>query len=163
MERILVSACLLGKPVRYDGGDKAVASEILAAWQAQGRVIGLCPEVEAGLPVLRPPAEIERGGSAYSVLVGRAKVIEDNGRDISDAFVAGARNALVTAQRHGCRYALLTDGSPSCGSSFIYDGSFTGVRRDGIGVVTALLRKNGIEVFSQDQIGDLAMRLEADT
>ncbi len=159
MEKILVSACLLGKPVRYNGRDKAVNNDLLSVWQKEGRVLGFCPEIEAGLPVPRPPAEIAKGGRAEEVLAGRAQVIEDNGRDVSDAFLDGARKALAAAQGHGCRFALLTDGSPSCGSSFVYDGSFSGNRRAGVGVVTALLRQNGIEVFSEDQIGELARRL----
>lgn len=126
-------------------------------------MVGLCPEIEAGLPVPRPPAEIAAGGNADGVLMGTAQVFEDSGRDISDTFVAGARRALDVAQSRGCRYALLTDGSPSCGSSFIYDGSFTGARREGTGVVTALLKQNGITVFNERQIGDLAKRLEGDS
>ena len=159
MEKILVSACLLGKPVRYDGRAKSADSRQLSAWQQEGRVVGFCPEIEAGLPVPRPPAEIADGRSGADVLAGSAQVIEDNGRDVSEAFIDGARKALAAAQKHGCRYALLTDGSPSCGSSFVYDGSFSGKRSIGPGVVTALLRQNGIEVYSENQIGELAQRL----
>lgn len=155
-----MSACLLGKPVRYDGGDKALESRILSAWQDEGRVVGLCPEIEGGLPVPRPAAEIMSGGDAEGVLNGVSQVFELGGDDVSPAFVAGARRALAVAREQGCRYALLTDGSPSCGSSFIYDGCFTGTVVAGIGVVTALLRRNGIEVFSPTEIADLAKRLE---
>lgn len=160
MEKILVSACLLGKPVRYDGGDKALESRILSDWQGEGRVVGLCPEIEGGLPVPRPAAEIMAGGHAEGVLEGVSQVIEVGGKDVSPAFLAGAQRALAVAQEHDCRYALLTDGSPSCGSSFIYDGRFSGAVVEGMGVVTALLRRNGIEVFSQGQIAELAKRLE---
>ena len=155
-----MSACLLGKPVRYDGGDKALESRILSDWQDEGRVVGLCPEIEGGLPVPRPAAEIMSGGDAEGVLNGASQVFEIGGEDVSSAFVAGARRALAVAREQGCRYALLTDGSPSCGSSFIYDGRFTGTVVAGIGVVTALLRRNGIEVFSPTEIADLAKRLE---
>ncbi|WP_282606691.1 DUF523 domain-containing protein [Pelagibius sp. Alg239-R121] len=162
MEKILVSACLLGKPVRYDGSDKTVASSILSQWQREGRVVGLCPEVEAGLPVPRPPAEIIGGRGGDAVHDGTAKILENTGKDVTQSFLAGAWKALETARKWHCRFALLTDGSPSCGSSFLYDGSFTGARIPGAGVVAALLLKNGVEVFSEHQISMLAERLDAD-
>jgi uncharacterized protein YbbK (DUF523 family) len=57
--------------------------------------------------------------------------------------------ALEMAVSQGCRFALLTDGSPSCGTSFVYSGRFDGAARKGNGVVAALLAENGIAVFSE--------------
>lgn len=161
MEKILVSACLLGRPVRYDGGDKALESDLLAVWQKEGRVVALCPEMEAGLPVPRPAAEIAGGADGAEVLERGARIHDECGNDVTDAFRSGANKALAIARAQGCRYALLTDGSPSCGSSFIYDGSFTGAKVPGMGIVTALLRDAGLEVFNEVQIEELAQRLAA--
>ena len=157
--RLLVSACLLGRPVRYDGGHRALDSARLADWVAQGRAIGFCPEVAAGLPTPRPPAEIADGADGVAVLDGQAAIIEPDGRDVTAAYRAGAEAALDLARREGCRLALLTDGSPSCGSGFVYDGSFSGTRHKGMGVTTALLRAHGIAVFAPAQFEALAVAM----
>lgn len=157
--RILVSACLLGEPVRYDAGHKWLLDERLAHWRKEGRLVPVCPEVAAGLPTPRPAAEILRGSGA-DVLAGRASLVTQGGDDPTDAFRQGAQLALAVAQRHHCRLALLTEGSPSCGSSTIYDGSLQGVKRSGEGVTTALLRAHGITVYSPDQLDELTQHLE---
>jgi uncharacterized protein YbbK (DUF523 family) len=154
MQKILVSACLLARKVRYNGADKYLADDILARWISQDRVIAVCPEVAAGLGIPRPPAEI-KGGSGDDVLGDTAKVFENTGRDVSEAFRQGAQTALALAQAHNCKFALLIDGSPSCGSSFIYDGSFSRTRVPGAGVTAALLRANGIQVFAPADIAAL--------
>ena len=162
MQKILVSACLLGRPVRYDGGSKRLDDTLLDAWKAEGRLVPVCPEVMAGLPTPRPPAEIEAGAGGAAVLDGRARIVESNGGDVTAAFRAGAEAALAAARDAGCRYALLTDGSPSCGATFIYGGAFNGRRVGGQGVVTALLEAQGIRVFAEHQIADLAHALAED-
>lgn len=123
VERILVSACLLGSRVRYDGGAKTSDDELLARWRAEGRLVRFCPEVEGGLPVPRPPAEIEGGAGGAAVLAGEARILTPEGDDVTAAFVSGARQALAVAQSRGVRVAILKEGSPSCGSLRIYDGS----------------------------------------
>lgn len=153
LSRILVSTCLLGRPVRYDGAAKTLDDALLDRWIAQGRLVSVCPEVMAGLPTPRPPAEIA------AVTRGAGRVVEADGTDVTPIYLAGAQLALDQAVRHGCRHALLTDGSPSCGSGFVYDGSFTGRRIDGAGVTAALLRQHGIAVFSHRDIGGLAAAL----
>ncbi|MCG8690472.1 MAG: DUF523 domain-containing protein [Minwuiales bacterium] len=155
MEKILVSACLLGQKVRYDGGDKALAHPLLAAWAEAGRLVPICPEVAAGFPTPRPPAEID-GDGGEAVLAGTARVLEQTGADVTALYRAGAEAALDLARRHRIRFALLTDRSPSCGSALIYNGGFADVTRAGVGVTTALLRRNGIRVFSEHRIDDLA-------
>lgn len=159
MEKILVSACLLGKPVRYDGRGKALGHPALARWQAEGRVVSVCPEVMAGFATPRPPAEIADCGNGAAVLAGTAQVKDVTGEDVSGLFVDGARIALDLARENRCRFALLIDGSPSCGSAFIYDGSFSGAKHPGAGVTASLLRANGIEVFSDREIERLEERL----
>ncbi len=158
-EKILISACLLGRPVRYDGRGLPLESRILSAWLDAGMLVPLCPEVVAGFPTPRPPAEIEREKSGGDVLDGTARIFEDNGRDVTETFVRGAELAVRTAVEAECRFALLTDGSPSCGSSFIYSGLHDGETRAGMGVVTAALRKHGVFVYAQHQIGALSEHL----
>lgn len=162
-ERILVSACLLGQPVRYNGAGKPLAHPALARWQVEGRVVAICPEVMAGFSIPRAPAEIAGGGDGAAVLAGCAKVIDTTGSDVTDTFIEGAKIALALARDHGCRFALLIDGSPSCGSGLIYDGSFSGTKHPGSGVTAALLRRNGIDVFSDREVEELDRRLDRQT
>ena len=147
LPKVLVSACLLGQPVRYDGRASG-HPDLLQGWQAEGRVVPLCPEVAGGLPTPRPPAEIP-GGQGGEVLDGAARVVTVGGEDVSAAFLAGARQALALVRQHGIRVAVLKAGSPSCGNRLTYDGSFSGVKVPGEGVTTALLRREGVLVFSE--------------
>ncbi len=153
--KILVSACLMGHAVRYDGQAKPLAHPALDRWRAEGRLVTICPEMSAGMPVPRLPAEIEPGKSAAEVLSGGARVLESNGGDVTAEFRQAAENALALALETGCAYALLIDGSPSCGSGFIYDGSFSGRRQPGEGVTAALLKAHGIQVFSDRDVDAL--------
>ncbi len=153
--KILISACLAGLPVRYNGSAKPLLHEAIDRWRAEGRLVTLCPELAGGFRVPRPPAEIENGLDGDDVLDGRARVLEISGGDVSAAYIDGARTALAVAREHGCRHALLIDGSPSCGSGFVYDGSFSGVRHMGQGVTAALLRRNGIAVYSDREVDAL--------
>jgi len=161
LPKILVSACLLGQPVRYDGGHQLAHHPVLVHWLAQGQVVAICPEVAGGLPTPRPPAEITTGGSGASVLSGRAQVRDGAGDDVTDAFARGARLALQLAHKHGIRVAVLKDFSPSCGSSHIYDGQFAGRKVAGDGVTSALLRDAGIAVFGEHQWDAAAQALQA--
>jgi len=160
MRRILVSACLLGDPVRYDGQAKPVQHRGLAALLAADRVIPFCPEVAGGLPVPRPAAEIVAGDGA-AVLAGSARVATRDGTDVSDYFLSGAQQALALCRRHDIRVAVMTESSPSCGSGQIYDGSFTRHAIAGSGVTAALLRRHGIAVFSQHQLDEALARLDS--
>ena len=157
--RILVSACLLGEPVRYTGADARSASPILAKWLSDGRVVRFCPELAGGLGVPRPAAEI-RGADGLMVLSGAARVVTASGSDVTEAFLRGARLALEAALAANVRLAVLKDGSPSCSSDVIYDGSFTGQKRQGHGVTTALLEQAGIRVFSEARIDEAAKYLD---
>ncbi|CUX20644.1 conserved hypothetical protein [Agrobacterium sp. NCPPB 925] len=153
--KILISACLLGQPVRYDGKGKPLSHPAIDRWRSEGRLVTICPEMAGGMPVPRPPAEIENGASGLDVLEGRARVLELTGGDVTAEFIAGAEKALAFARANGCTHALLIDGSPSCGSVAIYDGSFSGIKHAGNGVTAALLEKAGIAVFSPADIDRL--------
>lgn len=145
----------MGRPVRYDGKARSEPGAILKRWQKEGRVVTTCPELVAGFETPRPAAEIAKGSDGFDVLDGRARVVESGGRDVTDLFVDGAKVTLDLAKRSDCRFALLTDGSPSCGSKTLYSGMFDGRTHSGQGVVTALLLKNGIKVFSEAHIAEL--------
>jgi uncharacterized protein YbbK (DUF523 family) len=152
MEKVLVSACLLGAKVRYHGGDARSEHPILRRWQEEGRLVAVCPERDGGLPTPRPPAEIVGGDGGRGVLNRIALVRTREGRDVTPAFVHGAEEALAAARAQRIRVAVLKDGSPSCGSTFTYDGTFTGARHSVPGVTAALLEQHGIRVFSDTQI-----------
>lgn len=156
MLKILVSACLAGFPVRYNGAAKTARDAWLAIWRGEGRLVIVCPEVAAGLPTPRPPAEIQLRRTGADVLGRQASIHDDSGADVTAFFIAGAQHALERARAEGCRFALLADGSPSCGSTFIHDGEFGGNRHAGSGVTAALLEQHGIRVFAESQIADLA-------
>ncbi|MGM9515796.1 DUF523 domain-containing protein [Roseateles sp. DB2] len=150
--RILVSACLLGAPVRYDGRAQELRSALLDQWQAAGLLLPLCPELAGGLPVPRPPAEIEAGSQGWQVWLGQARIRDAQGGDPTEAFKAGAAAALALVQRHGLRIAVLKEGSPSCGSQRIASGHFDGIKRAGLGLTAALLRQHGVQVFSEHEL-----------
>jgi uncharacterized protein YbbK (DUF523 family) len=149
--RILVSGCLNGPAIRFNQTNVHVESPVWDRWQAEGRLVHFCAELAAGFPVPRPPAEI-LGGDGQSVVCGIGTVAEDNGNDVTRQFIRGAELAVNHALATGCVAAVLTDGSPSCGSTYIYDGSFKGGTKSGTGVVAQLLIDNGISVFPESRL-----------
>ncbi|NMP30635.1 DUF523 domain-containing protein [Thalassotalea sp. M1531] len=153
MEKILISACFLGLNVRYDGKAKALLNRTITDWRRQGRLIVVCPEVAGGLAVPREPAEINRD---------TGQVITQQGADVSAAFKSGAEHALYLCQQHNIRYALLKESSPSCGSSRVYDGTFSGKKIEGRGITAQLLEKHGIQVFSEQNFNDLVALFSVD-
>lgn len=159
MQKILVSRCLLGHRVRYDGGASGPFDQ-LQQWIAEGRVVPLCPEVAGGLPTPRAAAEIP-GGQGVEVLDGSARVITTEGEDVSAEFLSGARQALALVQQHGIRIAVLKANSPSCGNLLTYDGTFSGVKVSGEGVTAALLSRHGVRVFNESQLAEAVSALAA--
>ena len=145
MEKILISACLLGERVRYHGGDARIAHPIVRRWNDEGRLVALCPEVTGGLTTPRPAAEIR-------VMPEGRRVLTAAGRDVTDAFERGAAAAANACAAHGIRMAILKDDSPSCGSRSIHDGSFRGHRLNGQGFTAARLAADGIAIFSEAEI-----------
>lgn len=156
---VLISACLMGAPVRYDGRGKRLEDSLIERLSAACQLVPLCPEVAGGFQVPRPPAEIENGMTGNDVLDGYARVVELGGRDVTQLFVAGAEAALSAARESDCRLALLIDGSPSCGSQMIYDGEFAGRQHAGNGVTAALLERHGIAVFRPAEVDALLKRV----
>jgi uncharacterized protein YbbK (DUF523 family) len=160
MEKVLISSCLLGDPVRYNGGSCKLESEIVKRWIEEGRVVSVCPEMSAGFGVPRPPAEII-GNNGYAVLDGFGAVLDDRGADITRQIVQGAQDVLGVVELLRVRVAVLKDGSPSCGRTYIYNGQFRGLKKRGeVGVTAALLQRHGVAVFSEFQIAEAAHRLK---
>jgi uncharacterized protein YbbK (DUF523 family) len=151
MKKILISACLLGKNVRYDGLVVPTLKILIDAFEQIAEMIPFCPEVAGGLPVPRNPAEIF-GRDGFDVLDGRAVVHNKSGNDVTGFYLKGAAKALQTAVEHNIKAAILKEKSPSCGKSFIYDGSFAGILKGGKGVTAALLERNKIHLFSEKEI-----------
>lgn len=120
---------------------------------AQGQALPCCPEVLGGLGVPHPPAEIV-GGDGEDVLEGRARVVNLQGQDVTEEFLRGAQAALRLTRCWGIKRAVLKSHSPSCGTHHIYDGTFCGRLREGQGVTAALLRREGIEVWSEEDWKD---------
>jgi uncharacterized protein YbbK (DUF523 family) len=159
MQKILVSRCLLGHRVRYDGGASGPFDQ-LQRWLDEGRIVPLCPEVAGGLPTPRAAAEIP-GGQGSAVLDGHAAVITTEGDDVSAQFLSGAWQALELVQKHGIRIAVLKANSPSCGNLLTYDGTFSGAKVSGEGVTAALLKRHGVLVFSELELAQAAQALAA--
>jgi uncharacterized protein YbbK (DUF523 family) len=144
---ILVSACLAGFQVTYKGSHNL--NEIIQKWFEEKKAIPVCPEVLGGLSTPRDPAEII-GGDGDDVLDGQAKVMTKHGVDVTEAFIKGAEETLAIAQKEGAKVVILKERSPSCGGNMIYNGEFSGTKKSGHGVTAALLRRNGIQVLSEE-------------
>ena len=143
-EKLLVSACLLGEPCRYDG--RSCPDPAVTALAGRYVLIPVCPERRGGLPTPRPPAE----------RVGE-RVLDAAGRDVTESFLRGARETLALARREGVVRAILKSRSPSCGIGEIYDGTFSGTLTEGAGVTAALLTAQGIEVMDERAVGRIAL------
>lgn len=146
---ILVSACLAGLACAYDGNHRA--RERVLEWVREGRAVLVCPEDEGGLGTPRPAAEIV-GGTGEDVLDGRARVVTVDGADVTAEYLEGARIAVARAKEHGCRTAVLKTRSPSCGRGGIYDGTFSGKLREADGVTAAALRREGVQVITDEEL-----------
>ena len=141
--KVLVSACLLGRACRYDGRARR-HPELIEALGAEA--VAFCPEEAGGLDTPRPAASIE-GGGGEQVLDGVARVVREDGTDVTEAYLEGARRAIALAAKEGCEVAYLKESSPSCGCALVHT-------RDGLvpgcGVTTAMLLRAGIATISVD-------------
>lgn len=138
----MVSACLLGLACRYDG--RSVEYGEILALREKYNLIPICPEIYGGLPTPRTPSE----------RVGE-RVISHDGKDNTESYLTGARQALRLAELFNCKIAILKERSPSCGTHQIYDGSFEKRLVSGMGTTAELLVKNGIRVLSENEISEL--------
>lgn len=146
---ILVSACLCGVNCKYSGGNNL--NEKAVKLLEDGKALLVCPEQLGGLTTPRVPSEIV-GGSGVDVLNGKAKVMSKEGKDVTEEFVKGAEETLALAKTVKAEYVILKAKSPSCGNGIIYAGHFNGDLREGEGVTTALLKKHGFKVITENDI-----------
>ncbi|MEK5231376.1 DUF523 domain-containing protein [Lysinibacillus sp. FSL K6-0232] len=144
---ILISACLAGLNIRYNGTNSL--DEQIQKLVLDNKAVTVCPELMGGFSTPREPAEIV-GGIGEDVLDGKAAVVEKSGRDVTELYVKGAYATLHKALEVGATKVILKEYSPSCGSVMIYNGDFNGTKIAGAGVTTALLRRHGIEVLSEE-------------
>ena len=142
MEKILISACLVGDKNRYDGKGNyhPLVKELLEKYE----LVPFCSEVEGGLSIPRTPSEIKGD-----------RVINKAGKDVTRNYQAGAEKALNICKYLDIKIAILKDGSPACGVHQIHDGNFSGRKIKGMGITASLLSKNGIKVISEDEIQTL--------
>jgi len=143
---IVISACLVGEKVRYDGNHKL--DLFYKNLIDEKKAISICHEILGGLQVPREPAEII-GGDGYDVWNDQAKVMTVTGRDVTIQFKEGAKRALSIIKDLNADTVILKSDSPSCGSTVIYDGTFTGNKKEGVGVTTALFTLNDINVYDE--------------
>lgn len=144
MERILISACLVGDNVKYNGGNNF--SDKINDLLEKFELIPFCPEVEGGLKIPRSPAE--RVGD---------RVINQDGEDFTDEYLKGAELAFNICLYLKIKKVILKEKSPSCGSKVIYDGTFKHKEISGMGVTAEYLKSKGIEVYSEEDI-DLLLK-----
>ena len=142
MEKILVSACLLGIPCRYDG--KSMPNERVMALKEKYTLIPVCPEIYGGLPTPRTPSE----------RVGELVLMKD-GTDVTENYNRGADATLKIAEINGAKIAILKAKSPSCGKGMIYDGTFSGTLTAGNGVTAEKLTRVGITVLTENEIDEI--------
>ena len=140
MERLLISACLIGADCKYSGGNNALDGGTLRALRGRYELVPVCPEFAGGLPTPRDPSERLNG-----------RVVSCNGRDVTREYERGADVALELARRFDCHKALMKERSPSCGSGEIYDGSFSGTVISGYGTAAEKLRAAGVEVIGESR------------
>jgi len=149
--RVLVSGCILGMPCGVDGTDYGMGGTLAELFALPTvRTVPFCPE-DTGLGTPRTMPDIH-GGDGEDVLDGRARVLDEKGRDLTDGMVRGAHAMLRHAQEQRVELAILTDTSAACGSQVISDGCrLVDERRyrRGVGVAAALLLRSGIPVVSQ--------------
>lgn len=142
MEKLLISSCLIGNNTKYNGKNNYIKK--IEQLKLKYELIPICPEVLGGLSIPRDPSEINND-----------KVISINGKDVTKEFNIGANKALNIALLNNIKYALLKDGSPSCGNTYIYDGTFKNNKIDGIGITTKLLKSHNIKIYNENNLNEL--------
>ena len=152
---LLVSACLVGLCTRLDG--RARSFPAVGALASKFCLVPVCPEQLGGAPTPRPPAEI-RGGAGEDVLDGRARVVTEDGRDVTQISVKGAAAVLAVARLTGATAAVLKARSPSCGVGTTYDGTFSHSLQQGSGVAAALLAREGLTLHTEEDCDALLGR-----
>ena len=153
-KKVLVSACLLGKNCRFNGGH----SHLPDLENQDVDFIPVCPEEAGNLGTPRPAAEMQ--GSAENILSGIERVLTNDGDDITEKFIQGAEESLERGLNSEAEIAILKSHSPSCGIGGVYDGTFTHGLTDGNGIFAHLCQKSGITCISSDDPYQIKKTLE---
>jgi len=153
---LLVSACLVGLRTRLDGAARSFPG--VCALASRYFLVPICPEQLGGSPTPRPAAEI-CGGAGAHVLDGRARVVTEDGRDVTEVYLRGAAEVLAVARLTGATSAVLKARSPSCGVGSTYDGTFSHGLQPGSGVTAALLAQEGLSLYTEEDCGRLLVGL----
>ncbi|ABS33042.1 DUF523 domain-containing protein [Clostridium botulinum] len=149
---ILISACLCGVNCKYNGGNNL--NEKALKLFREGKAVLVCPEQLGGQQTPRAPHEINNATGA-EVLDEKANIIGPEGDDVTREFLKGAYETLKIAKECDAKVAILKARSPSCGFGKIYDGTFSGNKKDGNGVTAELLTRNGIKVYTEENIDEI--------
>lgn len=142
MDKIIVSSCILGNNTKYNGGNNY--NPLVERLKGKYIIIPICPEVMGGLGIPRIPSERIND-----------RVINKNGDDVTNNYLLGLDKVLKLIENEEIKYAVLKDGSPSCGSKYIYDGTFTGNKIYGMGITADGLSKLGIKIITEKEIEEI--------
>ena len=142
MKNILVSNCILGNNCKYNG--KNNYNPLIERLKEKYRIIPICPEVMGGLSIPRKPSEINAN-----------KVFDIDGNDVTSYFNRGKDLVLDIISKNDIEFVVLKDGSPSCGSKFIYDGTFTKTKISGMGITAKKINELGIKIYTENEINEL--------
>ena len=141
MQNVLISACLLGVDCKYNGSNNKLDDEIIHSLKEKYNLIPVCPEIMGGMPTPRNPVEITDG-----------KVFDNDGVEFTKEFEKGSEEVVKLAKLYDATIAILKENSPSCGSNYIYDGTFNHQKIKGMGIAAHKLSKENIKLFSEENV-----------
>jgi uncharacterized protein YbbK (DUF523 family) len=145
---VLISACLLGLPTRYDGSSKSDPRVLALLQDPEILPVPVCPEQLGGLSTPRPPCSFVQGDGA-DILAGGGLLLNPAGESMNEVFCRGAQQTARIAQLARCREAILKERSPSCG---VHQIVRQGKPVAGQGVAAALLSQLGLTLRSEESL-----------
>ena len=141
MQNVLISACLLGVDCKYNGSNNKLDDKIIHSLKEKYNLIPVCPQIMGGMPTPRNPVEISDG-----------KVFDYDGEEFTKEFEKGSEEVVKLAKLYDATIAILKENSPSCGSNYIYDGTFNHQKIKGMGIAAHKLSKENIKLFSEENV-----------
>lgn len=141
MQNVLISACLLGVDCKYNGSNNKLDDEIINSLKEKYNLIPVCPEIMGGMSTPRNPVEIKD-----------KKVFDYDGIEYTEEFEKGSVEVLKLAKVFNATIAILKENSPSCGSNYIYDGSFNHQKIQGMGITARKLAEENIKLVSEENV-----------
>lgn len=141
MQNVLISACLLGVDCKYNGSNNKLDEKTINSLKDKYNLIPVCPEIMGGLPTPRNPVEIKDG-----------KVFDYDGEEFTEEFEKGSDEVVKLAKLYNPTIAILKENSPSCGSNYIYDGTFNNKKIKGMGIAARKLSEEYVRLFNEENI-----------